>query len=183
MNAHFLLKELFVLFKSHIRPSLSVFRVLMCVFSLAVFGGLTHAQNTAQGAITINGKKTELKYAYVFPDPNATVVKARLLFTDQALSAKALANDNERFLELQQKKMQTIQFNFGEKNQLHSAKFDVQPLDGVNRSHPILKAELSSTTDKGWKGRVFTDGEDTMFKDKVSFDFRFDANVYVSSKK
>jgi hypothetical protein len=183
MNAHFLLKELFVLFKSHIRPSSSVFRVLMCVFSLAVFGGLTHAQNTAQGAITINGKKTELKHAYVFPDKESMSVKARLLLTDQALTPKALTSDMARILEIREKKIQTVQFSFGDKNQLLGGKFDTPPLDNVNHSSGRLKAELTSVNEKSWKGRVFTDGEDTMFKDKVSFDFRFDASTHNSNKK
>jgi hypothetical protein len=150
------------------------------VLSMAVAALHASAQNSAQGTITVNGKKTELKHAYAFPIQSGSL-KMRLLVSDQPLSTKALADHIARILELRANKVQTLIFSFGDKNQLLGVQFAVPPLEG-SWSHGDLKSEGTNLTDKAFKGRVYAVGTQTFVKETFAFDVRFDAGVFAATK-
>lgn len=154
---------------------------LLLTAVLAFAAAQAGAQNTAQGAITINGKKTEFKHAYAFPVLESVNIKTRVMLTDKPLSPKALTDQNARLLEIQKEQVQTLTFAFGEKEKFLSVSFKIEPLGG-SAATSKLKAENTSLTDKVFKGRVFTEGQENFSKDVFAYDFRFDAGVFTATR-
>lgn len=150
------------------------------VLSLAVAALQASAQDTAQGVITVNGKKTELKHAYLFPIQSGSL-KMRLLVSDKPLTAKALGDHTARILELRANNVHTLVFAFGDNDRLLGVQFAVPPLEG-SWSHGDLKAENTSRTEKAFKGRIYSVGTQTFFKETFTFDVRFDAGIFAATK-
>ena len=149
--------------------------------ALAVLPTLVFAQNTAQGSISINGAKTEFKFAYAFTSASLSDKKpeTKLILADKALSPKAVTDPFERMRAGSRDGLKTLEFTLDDSGKLTSVQFSVEPMNGGGYS-TAYKLDIEAFTDKTMKGRAYTDGEQTMFKDRYSFDVRFDVAMTVS---
>lgn len=138
------------------------------------------AQNSAQGSITINGAKTSFAHAYAFTKAALSDKKPEttLIFSDKPLSAKAVTDTFERMRARNKDGFKTMELTFDENKRLTSVQFSIEPMSGGGYSSSY-KVDLDAMTDKMMKGRAYTDGEQTMFKDRYSFDVRFDLAMTV----
>ena len=138
------------------------------------------AQNTAQGSIVVNGTKTELAYAYAFTANSLHDKKpeTKLILSDKALSSKAVTDTFELMKVKRTDGVKLLEFTFDERKELTSLQFSVDPMNGGGFSS-AYKVKLDSFDNKVMKGRVYTEGEQTMFKDRYSFDVRFDLAMTV----
>lgn len=138
------------------------------------------AQNTAQGSIIVNGAKTEFAYAYAYTANSLHDKKpeTKLILADKALSAKAVTDTFELMRVKRTDGVKVLEFTFDERKELTSLQFSVDPMNGGGFSS-AYKVKLDSFDNKGMKGRVYTEGEQTMFKDRYSFDVRFDLAMTV----
>jgi hypothetical protein len=157
-------------------------RAALAAFAVFMFCGLTAsatAQNAAQGSITVNGVRTELGYAYAYTATSLHDKKpeTRLILADKALPAKAVTDTFER-MRAQRDGVKTLEFTFAGDKSLSSVQFAVDSMNGGGSS-TAYKAALDALDARGMKGRVYTDGEQTMFRDRYSFDVRFDVAMTV----
>ena len=157
-------------------------RALATTVVVAFASGLSLAlaQNSAQGGITVNGVKTELRYAYAFTQPALSSKKPEttLVLADKPLSPKAVTDTFERMSARNRDGVKTLEFTFDDSKTLTSVQFSIDPMNGGGYS-TSYKVAMEAFTDKALKGRTYTDGEQTMFKDRFSFDVRFDVVMTV----
>lgn len=152
----------------------------LAVLIVSFFASSAIAQNTAQGGVIINGAKTEFAYAYAYTAKSLHDKKpeTKLILSDKALSPKAVTDTFELMKVKRTDGIKTLEFTFDERKELTSVQFSVDPMNGGGSSS-AYKAKLDALDAKVMKGRVYTEGEQTMFKDRYSFDVRFDLAMTV----
>lgn len=135
------------------------------VLALAFTASHASAQNTAQGTIAVDGKKTEFRYAYASKVPSRRTGKLEtfLILTDKPLSAKAISNETERGSVVEKEGIGLIEIKLDETKDVVSTYFDVASLKGDVMSRS-LKLSFDSFTDKVLQGRFYSEREDRAFK-------------------
>ncbi len=118
------------------------------------------AQNTVQGSITVNGKKTEFLHAYAYTRPAGVkdMVKTTLILTDKPLPAGAVTDSMERMTAQRQGGIKLLEVGFNDDKDIVSFNPEVDALKGsrINSAH---KAKLDTFSDQALKGRLFTESE------------------------
>ena len=138
------------------------FNLATCATALLSLGFLSiqaFAENTAIGSITVNGNKTELKYAYTLVTTSLADKKAEtiLMITDKPLSAKAVSDTFVRSSETRSNNVQVLQLTLDNDKKIRSVDFSVGPLKGgANTSD--YKAEVARFTPTAFAGRVTSGG-------------------------
>lgn len=152
---------------------------VLAALTLCLAASSAMAQNTAQGSITVNGVKTDLSYAYAYNAKGLHDKKpeTRLILSDKALPAQAVTDPFER-MKAQRDGVKTLEFTFDGDRSLTSLQFAVDSMNGGGFS-TAYKVTLDALDGKVMKGRAYTEGEQTMFKDRYSFDVRFDLAMTV----
>ena len=151
------------------------------VLALAALGpqalaqSATSAVNTATGGITLNGNKTEFKYAYTVVKPSLADKKSEtiLTLTDKPLSAKAINDSFARSSEMRNNNVQILELTLDTDKKVRSVDFNVGALKG-GANTADYKAEVSRSTPTAFAGRVTSGGEQKEFRNTFSFDVRFD---------
>ncbi len=157
------------------------FNLATCATALLSLGFLSiqaFAENTAIGSITVNGNKTELKYAYTLVTTSLADKKAEtiLMITDKPLSAKAVSDTFVRSSETRSNNVQVLQLTLDNDKKIRSVDFSVGPLKGgANTSD--YKAEVARFTPTAFAGRVTSGGAQKEFKNTFGFDVRFDTSM------
>ena len=134
------------------------------------------APNTASGSITVNGQKTEFRYAYAITRTSLSSKKLEtvLIISDKPVAANAVADDTERMRAQQRDDLKMIEIKFDDRKTLVGTNFEVAPLV-VSAFSTEFKMNVESFTDKELTGR-FTSAKDHKMRDNTySFDVRFNA--------
>ena len=168
--------------KRSVRGSLDTATRVAAVLSLSFLCMPTFAENTtsntANGGITVNGNKTELKHAYTFVTTSLADKKAEtiLLITDKPLSPQAVNNPFARASEMRDNSVQILALTLDSDKKIRSVDFNVGTLKGgANTSG--YSAEVSRFTPTAFSGRVTSGGEQKEFKNTFGFDVRFDTTM------
>ena len=134
------------------------------------------APNTAQGSITVNGKKTEFRYAYAITRLSLRDKKPEtvLVISDKPVAANAVADDTERMVAQRRDSLNMIEIKFDDRKALVGTNFEVAPLV-VSTFSTEFKMNVESFTDKVLKGRFNSVSEHKMRDITYSFDVRFSA--------
>ena len=133
----------------------------------------------AKGGIAIDGKMTDLPYAYAFTAPALSSRKPEtiLILSAQPLSPKAVTDPFAR-MKARNDGNGMLEFTFDDTRALTSVQFGVEPMGGGGYS-TSYKFAVASWTDRQMRGRVYTDGELEMFKNLYRFDVNFDVAMTV----
>jgi hypothetical protein len=134
------------------------------------------APGTAQGSITINGKKTEFRHAYAVTRLSLSNKKPEtvLIISDKPLAANAVTDDVERMKVQSRDNPKMIEIKFDDRKTLTGTNFEVVPLV-VSVSSTEFKMNVESFTDKALKGRFNSVIDHKMRDNTYSFDVRFNA--------
>jgi hypothetical protein len=138
------------------------------------------APNTAQGSITVNGKKTEFRHAYAVTRTSLSSKKLEtmLVISDKPVAPNAVADDTERMRAQQRDDLKMIEIKFDDGKTVVGTNFEVTPVT-VSAFSTEFKMTVESFTDKELKGR-FNSARDHKFRDNTySFDARFNAVMMV----
>lgn len=133
------------------------------------------AVNTATGGITVNGNKTEFRYAYTVVKPSLADKKSEtiLTLTDKPLSVKSINDTFARSSEMRNNNVQILELTLDADKKVRSVDFNVGALKG-GANTADYKAEVSRSTPTAFAGRVTSGGEQKEFRNTFSFDVRFD---------
>ena len=134
------------------------------------------ALNSAQGSITINGTKTEFRYAYAVTRTSLSSKKLEtvLVISDKPVAPNAVADDTERMRAQQRDDLKMIEIKFDDSKTVVGTNFEVAPVV-VSAFSTKFKMTVESFTDKELKGR-FNSAREHKFRDNAySFDVRFNA--------
>ncbi|TAG46744.1 MAG: hypothetical protein EAZ30_11925 [Betaproteobacteria bacterium] len=171
-------------------------KLLPCVFDvrgllLAMFTALTalmmtasmaHAQASATGSITVNGKKTELKHAYAFTRGAGVkdMVKTTLILADKPLPAAAVTDSMERSTARKLGDIKMLVVGFNDEKDIVSFSHDIGEFSG-SRVSSAHKVTFDTFSDQALKGRLFTSGEQPIrtTPGTYSFDVQFNAAMTV----
>lgn len=136
------------------------------------------APNTAQGSITVNGQKTEFRYAYAITRTSLSSKKLEtvLIISDKPVAANAVADDTERMKAQRRDDLKMIAIKFDDRKTLVSTNFDVAPLV-VGVSSNQFKMNVESFTDKALSGRFNSATDHRMLDTTYWFDVRFNSVV------
>ncbi len=158
-----------------IATRLAAVMVLAAVSPQALAQGATSGVNTATGGITVNGNKTEFKYAYTVVKPSLADKKSEtiLTLTDKPLSVKAINDTFARSGEMRNDNVQILELTLDANQKVRSVDFNVGALKG-GANTADYKAEVSRFTPTAFAGRVTSGGEQKEFRNTFSFDVRFD---------
>ena len=131
--------------------------------------------NTATGGITVNGNKTEFKYAYTLIKPSLADKKSETILTlpDKPLSAGAINDSFARASEMRNNNVQILELTLDTDKKVRSVDFNVGALKG-GANTADYKAEVSRFTPTAFAGRVTSGGEQKEFRNTFNFDVRFD---------
>jgi hypothetical protein len=136
----------------------------------------TAAQNTAQGSITVDGKKTEFRHAYTYRTPEQGKDKAEtiLIFSDKPLPPDAVVDKLDRMVARDKDNVQIFEVTFNDTKELGMATFR---LDGFSTGAfaSAFKTTFDAFGPKSLKGRLTTAGEQKSFGNVYSMDVRFEA--------
>jgi len=130
----------------------------------------------ATGGITINGKTTDLPYAYAFAGQSLSSRKPEttLILANKPLSAKSVTDKFARMREARTNGLQRLEFTFDETRTLTSLQFEIEPMGGGGFS-TSYKVDVDTFDDTRFKGRAYVEAEQKMFGNVYQFDVRFDA--------
>lgn len=134
------------------------------------------APNTAQGSITVNGQKTDFRYAYAVTRTSLSSKKLEtvLVISDKPVAPNAVADDTERMRAQQRDDLKMIEIKFDDSKTVVGTNFEVAPVV-VSAFSTEFKMTVESFTDKELKGR-FNSAREHKFRDNAySFDVRFNA--------
>jgi hypothetical protein len=164
-------------YKSQLRAAaLIVAALLVCASQFA------HAQATATGSITVDGKKTELKHAYAFTRAAGVkdMVKATLILADKPLPAAAVTDSMERSTARKLGDIKMLVVGFNDEKDIVSFSHEVGEFSG-SRISSAHKVKFDSFSDQALKGRLFTTGEQQIrtAPGTYSFDVQFNAAMTV----
>jgi hypothetical protein len=155
---------------------------LTAVTILMMTAPIAHAQATATGSITVNGKKTELKHAYAFTRAAGVkdMVKITLILADKPLPAAAVTDSMERSTARKLGDIKMLVVGFNDEKDIVSFSHEVGEFSG-SRISSAHKATLDSFSDQALKGRLFTSGEQPIrtTPGTYSFDVQFNAAMTV----
>ncbi len=136
----------------------------------------TAAQNTAQGSITVDGKKTEFHHAYSYRNPEQGKDKAEtiLILSDKPLPPDAVIDKLDRLTARSKDNVQIFEVTFNDAKEIGMATFR---LDGLSTGAfaSSFKPVFETYSAKALKGRLTTAGEQKSFGNVYSMDVRFDA--------
>lgn len=132
------------------------------------------APNTAAGSITVNGQKTEFRYAYAITRTSLSSKKLEtvLIISDKPVAANAVADDTERMKAQRRDDLKMIEIKFDDRKTVVGTNFEVAPMVGSAFSTEF-KMNVESFTDKALSGRFNSAKDHSMY----SFDVRFNAVV------
>lgn len=138
------------------------------------------AQNTAQGSITVNGKKTEFRHAYAVTRSSQRDKKPEtiLVISDKPLATNAVADDTERMVAQTRDDLKLIEIKFDDGKTVVGTNFEVAPLV-VSVFSTEFKMNIESFTDKVLKGRFNSVSDHKMRDNTYSFDVKFNAAMMV----
>ena len=158
-----------------IAAGLAAVLALAALSPQALAQSATSAVNTATGGITLNGNRTEFKYAYTVIKPSLADKKSDtiLTLTDKPLSTKAINDSFARSSEMRNNNVQILELTLDTEKKVRSVDFNVGALKG-GANTADYKAEVSRSTPTAFAGRVTSGGEQKEFKNTFSFDVRFD---------
>ncbi len=158
-----------------IAAGLAAVLALAALSPQALAQSATSAVNTATGGITLNGNRTEFKYAYTVIKPSLADKKSDtiLTLTDKPLSTKAINDSFARSSEMRNNNVQILELTLDPEKKVRSVDFNVGALKG-GANTADYKAEVSRSTPTAFAGRVTSGGEQKEFKNTFSFDVRFD---------
>lgn len=158
-----------------IAAGLAAVLALAALSPQALAQSATSAVNTATGGITLNGNRTEFKYAYTVVKPSLADKKSEtiLTLTDKPLSAKAINDSFARSSEMRNNNVQILELTLDTDKKVRSVDFNVGALKG-GANTADYKAEVSRSTPTAFAGRVTSGGEQKEFRNTFSFDVRFD---------
>jgi len=157
--------------------------VLLCLLlsgrALAQDASVTAGAPNAKGSIIIDGKATDLPYAYAYTAPALSSRKPEtiLILAAQPLPPKSVTDPFAR-MKARGSGNGMLEFTFDETRALTSVQFGVEPMGGGGYS-TSYKFAIASWTDRQMRGRVYTDGELEMFKNRYRFDVSFDITMTV----
>ena len=136
------------------------------------------APNTAQGSITVNGKKTEFRHAYAVTRPARADKKAEtvLVISDKPLAAAAVVDDIERMKVQRRDGLNLIEVKFDDRKTVVGTNFEVAPLV-VSAFSTEFKMTVETATDKVLKGRFNSASDHKMRDNTYTFDVRFNATM------
>jgi hypothetical protein len=141
-----------------------------------------HAQASATGSITVNGKKTELKHAYAFTRAAGVkdMVRTTLILADKPLPAAAVTDSMERSTARKLGDIKMLVVGFNDEKDIVSFSHEVGELSG-SRISSAHKVTFDTFSDQALKGRFFTTGEQQIrtAPGTYSFDFQFNAAMTV----
>ena len=134
--------------------------------------------NTAQGSITVNGKKTEFRHAYAVTRPARGDKKAEtvLVISDKPLAAAAVVDDIERMKVQRRDGLNLIEVKFDDRKTVVGTNFEVAPLV-VSAFSTEFKMTVETLTDKVLKGRFNSASDHKMRDNTYTFDVRFNATM------
>ncbi len=142
------------------------------------------AQNTVQGSITVNGKKTEFRHAYAYTRPPGVkdMVKTTLILSDKPLPAAAVTDSMERMTAQQQGGIKLLEVGFNDNKDIVSFNPEVDALKGsrINSAH---KAKLDTFSDQALKGRLFTESELQIRNAPGAYSFDVQFNVAMTAPR
>ncbi len=142
------------------------------------------AQNTVQGSITVNGKKTDFLHAYAYTRPAGVkdMVKTTLILTDKPLPAAAVTDKMERMTAQRQDGIKLLEVGFNDGKDIVSFNPEVDALKGsrVNSAH---KATLDTFSDQALKGRLFTESELQIRNAPGTYSFDVQFNVAMTAPR
>jgi hypothetical protein len=142
------------------------------------------AQNTVQGSITVNGKKTEFLHAYAFTRPTGVkdMVKTTLILTDKPLPAAAVTDKLERMTAQERSGIKLLEVGFNDGKDIVSFNPEVDALKGsrINSAH---KATLDTFSDQALKGRLFTESELQIRNAPGTYSFDVQFNVAMTAPR
>jgi hypothetical protein len=159
----------------------------ICITLLAITFGtfssqVVSAQSSAQGSITVNGKKTELLHAYAFTRPAGVkdLVKTTLILADKPLPAAAVTDKMERLTVQRRDGIKLLVVGFNDEKDIVSFETEVDALTG-SRIISAHKVAFDAFSDQAMKGRLFTASEQQIriAPGTYSFDVRFEAAMTV----
>lgn len=140
----------------------------------------TAAQNTAQGSITVDGKKTEFRHAYTYRSPEQGKDKAEtiLIFSDKPLPPDAVIDKLDRLTAKNKDNVQIFEVTFDDAKEIGMATFRLDSLSGGAFSS-AFKTTFDAFGAKALRGRLATVGEQKSFGKVYSIDVRFDVTATV----
>jgi hypothetical protein len=139
---------------------------------------LAHAQASATGSITVNGKKTELRHAYAFTRAAGVkdMVKTTLILADKPLPAAAVTDSMERSTARKLGDIKMLVVGFNDEKDIVSFSHEVDEFSG-SRISSAHKATLDTFSDQALKGRLFTTGEQQIRTAPGTYSFDVQFNV------
>jgi hypothetical protein len=153
---------------------------------LVVESSCTHAQtgvtNVAQGSITVDGKKTELRHSYTYAYRtlkfDKDVAETLLILSDKPLPPDAVIDKLDRLSAKDKDNIQMIEVTFSDAKEIEVVQFRI---DGFSTTAfaSAFKATFEAFGAKSQKGRLTTVGEQKSFSNKYTLDVRFDATATV----
>ena len=135
------------------------------------------APGTAQGGITVNGKKTELTYAYAITRPSRSSnnkPETMLILADKPLATNAVSDDIERMKVQQRDGVKLIEIKLNDSKTVVGTNFEVPPLV-VSAFSSEFQMTIDSLTDTTFRGRFRSASEHKMRDNIYSFDVSFNA--------
>ena len=143
---------------------------------------LAHAQASATGSITVNGKTTELKHAYAYTRPAGVkdMVKTTLILADKPLPAAAVTDSMERSTARRLYDIKMLVVGFNDEKDIVSFSHEIGGFSG-SRISSAHKATFDTFSEQALKGRLFTTGEQQIriAPGTYSFDVQFNAAMSV----
>ncbi|TAG03152.1 MAG: hypothetical protein EAZ43_07185 [Betaproteobacteria bacterium] len=150
--------------------------------ALMMTAPMAHAQASATGSITVNGKKTELKHAYAFTRAAGVkdMVKTTLILADKPLPAAAVTDSMERSTARKLGDIKMLVVGFNDEKDIVSFSHEKGEFSG-SRVSSAHKVTFDTFSDQALKGRLFTSGEQPIrtTPGTYSFDVQFNAAMTV----
>ena len=156
--------------------------MLLCLLlsgrALAQDASVTAGAPNAKGSIIMMARRPTCP----MPTPTAPALSSRkpetiLILAAQPLPPKAVTDPFAR-MKARGSGNGMLEFTFDETRALTSVQFGVEPMGGGGYS-TSYKFAIASWTDRQMRGRVYTDGELEMFKNRYRFDVSFDITMTV----